>query len=250
MELGLVYPGKMARSTRSRLRERGLETLGYPYAADSLATLVEALPSPRAVWVLMPAGPSTRRVIDDLSRLLSPGDLVVDGGNSAGTEGADVLARGGIRLLECGFSDRVWERHVGYALMAGDGAVECGSIPTYLQQNRTLPADDLIMDIPAVMRAWSKDTAAQSWLLDLLVHALSGNLDPVTTSGYVEHPGEGMWSVDEAITHGVSAPVISAALFARFASRLSHSQAMKAVSDLRNRPDQNRTRLAQRVATV
>lgn len=55
-----------------------------------------------------------------------------------------------------------------------------------------------------------------------------------TTSRYVEDSGEGRWTLEEAINNAVPAPVISAALFARFASRQEHSAAMRAVAALRN----------------
>jgi 6-phosphogluconate dehydrogenase len=71
-------------------------------------------------------------------------------------------------------------------------------------------------------------------LLDLLVQALSEDPGLTSLSGYTADSGEGRWTVEEAIAHSVPAPVISAALFARFASRQDDSPAMKAVSALRN----------------
>jgi 6-phosphogluconate dehydrogenase len=70
-------------------------------------------------------------------------------------------------------------------------------------------------------------------LLDLLVQALAEDPALSSISGYTEDSGEGRWTVEEAIAHAVPAPVISAALFARFASRQDDSPAMKAVSALR-----------------
>lgn len=74
----------------------------------------------------------------------------------------------------------------------------------------------------------------RSWLLDLLVKALSEDPDLAEISGFTQDSGEGRWTVEEAVNHAVPAPVISAALFARFASRQSDSPAMKAVAALRN----------------
>ena len=132
MKLGLVGLGKMGLNMRERLRGHGLDAIGYdPNAADtdagSLEALVEALPAPRAVWVMVPAGAPTRQVIGQLSRLLAPGDLVVDGGNSRFTDdklNADILAEHGIRYLDCGVSGGVWGRTNGYALMAGGDAAD------------------------------------------------------------------------------------------------------------------------------
>ena len=74
----------------------------------------------------------------------------------------------------------------------------------------------------------------RSWLLDLLVRALDSDPELDDLRGYVEDSGEGRWTVEEAINHSVPAPVISAALFARFASRQDDSPAMRAVAALRN----------------
>ncbi|MDT5148904.1 MAG: 6-phosphogluconate dehydrogenase, partial [Mycobacterium sp.] len=132
MELGLVGLGMMGLNIRGRLRERGLAAIGYdPHVADSdvdsLVALVESLTTPRAVWVLVTAGAPNPQVIGKLSRLLSPGDIVVDGGNSRFTDdtvNAHILAEHGISYLDCGVSGGVWGRQNGYALMAGGNAAD------------------------------------------------------------------------------------------------------------------------------
>ncbi|HZS20676.1 MAG TPA: 6-phosphogluconate dehydrogenase, partial [Pseudonocardiaceae bacterium] len=73
----------------------------------------------------------------------------------------------------------------------------------------------------------------RSWLLELLVAALDNDPDLAQLRGWVQDSGEGRWTVEEAINHAVPAPVISAALFARFASRQPDSPAMRAVAALR-----------------
>lgn len=282
MELGLVGLGKMGLSIRGRLRERGVAAIGYdPHVADSdvdsLVALVESLPTPRAVWVMVPAGAPTRQVIGKLSRLLSPGDLVVDGGNSRFTDdtvNAHILAEHGIGYLDCGVSGGVWGRRNGYSLMAGGDAVdidrlmpvfdalrpdgdradsfvhvgpvgtghyakmvhngiESGLMQAYAEGYELLAAEASVVDVPAVLRAWSKGAVVRSWLLDLLVQALSGDPELESPSGVTEDSGEGRWTLEAAIAHAVPAPVISAALFARFASGQHDSPATKAVSALR-----------------
>ncbi|SED96433.1 NADP(+)-dependent, decarboxylating phosphogluconate dehydrogenase [Rhodococcus koreensis] len=281
MKLGLVGLGRMGSNMRERLRDRGHDAVGYdpnPEVSDvaSLEALVEVLPAPRAVWVMVPAGQPTREVIGQLSHLLSPGDLVVDGGNSRFTDDhvhAALLAEHGIHYVDCGVSGGVWGRQNGYALMAGGDETDItrllpvfdalrpdgeradsfvhagGSVPgttrrwcttasstdlcRRTQKLRTARAEESIQDVPAVLRAWSQGTVVRSWLLDLLVQALSEDPALSSISGYTEDSGEGRWTVEEAIAHAVPAPVISAALFARFASRQDDSPAMKAVSALR-----------------
>ncbi|MGC0366749.1 6-phosphogluconate dehydrogenase [Rhodococcus sp. 27YEA15] len=120
-----------------------------------------------------------------------------------------------------------------YAKMIHNG-IEYGLMQAYAEGYELLEAENLIDNVPGVLKAWSKGTVVRSWLLDLLVAALEEDPELAQISGYTEDSGEGRWTVEEAIRHAVPAPVISAALFARFASRQDDSPAMKAVSALRN----------------
>jgi 6-phosphogluconate dehydrogenase len=97
-----------------------------------------------------------------------------------------------------------------------------------------LAAVDLIEDVPGVVASWTQGTVIRSWLLDLLVRALRDDPALAEIEGYVDDSGEGRWTVEEAIRLRVPAPVISASLYARFASRQDDSPAMKAVAALRN----------------
>ncbi|WP_035289804.1 phosphogluconate dehydrogenase (NAD(+)-dependent, decarboxylating) [Actinokineospora spheciospongiae] len=120
-----------------------------------------------------------------------------------------------------------------YAKMVHNG-IEYGLMQAYAEGYELLDAAGEVTDVPAVLKAWTRGTVVRSWLLDLLVKALDEDPGLAELSGYVEDSGEGRWTVEEAINHSVPAPVISAALFARFASRQADSPAMKAVSALRN----------------
>jgi len=127
MQLGLVGLGKMGFNMRQRLREGGHEVIGYdprPEVTDvpSLAGLAEALDAPRVVWVMVPSGPITDDTITELAEVLSPGDLVVDGGNSKYTEDgkhAELLATKGISFVDAGVSGGIWGLTEGYGLMVG-----------------------------------------------------------------------------------------------------------------------------------
>ncbi|PTR25704.1 6-phosphogluconate dehydrogenase [Rhodococcus sp. OK519] len=120
-----------------------------------------------------------------------------------------------------------------YAKMVHNG-VEYGLMQAYAEGYELLEAEDLVTDVHGVLQAWTHGTVVRSWLLELLVKALAEDPEFAEISGYTEDSGEGRWTVHEALDHAVPAPVISAALFARFASRQSDSPAMKAVSALRN----------------
>jgi 6-phosphogluconate dehydrogenase len=120
-----------------------------------------------------------------------------------------------------------------YAKMVHNG-IEYGLMQAYAEGYELLAAADEVTDERGVLKAWTRGTVVRSWLLDLLVKALDEDPGLSRISGYVEDSGEGRWTVEEAVRHAVPAPVISAALFARFASRQDDSPAMKAVSALRN----------------
>ncbi len=127
MHLGLVGLGKMGGNMRTRLRRAEHTVVGFdrnPEVSDvgSLEELVDALPSPRVVWVMVPSGDATRETVKALGELLDEGDLVVDGGNSRWTDdqaNAAMLAERGVGFVDCGVSGGVWGLENGYALMYG-----------------------------------------------------------------------------------------------------------------------------------
>jgi 6-phosphogluconate dehydrogenase len=111
--------------------------------------------------------------------------------------------------------------------------IEYGLMQAYAEGFELLSAAELVTDVPAVLQAWSRGTVVRSWLLDLLVIALKDDATLAKLDDYVDDSGEGRWTIEEAIQHAVPLPVISAALFARFASRQESSPAMRAVAALR-----------------
>jgi 6-phosphogluconate dehydrogenase len=120
-----------------------------------------------------------------------------------------------------------------YAKMVHNG-IEYGLMTAYAEGYELLAAEELITNVQAVIQAWTNGTVVRSWLQQLLAKALKEDPHFDAISGYTEDSGEGRWTVEEAINHRVPMPVISASLFARFASRQDDSPAMKAVSALRN----------------
>jgi 6-phosphogluconate dehydrogenase len=183
------------------------------------------------------------------------------------------LAERGIGYLDVGVSGGVWGREEGYGLMVGGEAahvaqampvfealkpagphgfvhagpvgaghyakmvhngIEYGLMHAYAEGFELLRASEYVTDVPAVIKSWRSGTVVRSWLLDLLDRALDEDPELAGLRGYAEDTGEGRWTVDEAVRLAVPLHVISAALFARFASRQDDSPAMKAVAALRN----------------
>jgi 6-phosphogluconate dehydrogenase len=95
-------------------------------------------------------------------------------------------------------------------------------------------ASEFDLDLDAIAELWRHGTVVRSWLLDLLARALKEDPDLQGIRGYVEDSGEGRWTVEQAIETAVPLHVITAALYARFASRQDESFAAKVNAALRN----------------
>ena len=127
MHIGLIGLGKMGGNMRSRLRKNGIEVTGYARSrdvsdVDTIEEMVKALPSPRTVWVMVPHGEPTDSVINELTKHLEKGDLIIEGGNSRFSDDirhSAELAPLGIGYLDCGVSGGVWGLENGYGLMVG-----------------------------------------------------------------------------------------------------------------------------------
>jgi 6-phosphogluconate dehydrogenase len=157
VQLGLVGLGKMGGNMAERLRRAGHEVVGYDRSSDkrdvsSLEALVEALAAPRAVWVMVPAGDATRGVVQQLGELLSPGDVVIDGGNSKWTDDqihAQLLGQKGIGYLDCGVSGGVWGLENGYALMVGGQKDDVAKVqPVFDALKPPAPTDESGQPLP------------------------------------------------------------------------------------------------------
>lgn len=136
MNIGFIGLGKMGGNMVKRLLKGGHDVVVYArtretreryaqegaVAASSLENLVDRLTSPKVVWSMVPAGDATERTIRQLSELLSPGDLIVDGGNSwykDSIKRSRILGARGINFVDAGTSGGVWGLEKGYCIMAG-----------------------------------------------------------------------------------------------------------------------------------
>lgn len=288
-----------------------LEAEGAHGAAD-LGELASELSSPRAVWVMVPAG-LTGRVIEDVAAHLGEGDIIVDGGNSFYQDDLSrsaALAERGILLIDVGTSGGVFGLERGFCLMIGGDAdavrhldpifrslapgvgaagrttgrtgteaqaehgylycgpsgaghfvkmvhngIEYGMMAAYAEGLNILKhagvglGDHAIdaettplrhpesyryeLDVPAIAEVWRRGSVVASWLLDLTAAALLEDPALEGFSGHVSDSGEGRWTVLSAIEEGVPAPVLSAALYGRFASRGRDDFANRVLSAMR-----------------
>ncbi len=133
----------------------------------------------------------------------------------------------------------------GYAHVGGAGAghftkmvhngIEYGLMQAYGEGFEILHASEFDLDLHEIAGIWRYGSVVRSWLLELLHDAFEQDgRDLEKIEGYVEDSGEGRWTVFEAINESVPAPAISAALYARFASRQEESFAAKVNAALRN----------------
>jgi len=136
MKLGMIGLGRMGLNMVKRLLQGGQEVVVYNRTAAkvreieqqgargayTLADLVGGLSRPRAVWLMLPAGPLIDEHLDQLTDLLEPNDLVIDGGNSFYRDDlrrAEALALRGIHWLDVGVSGGIYGLEKGYCLMVG-----------------------------------------------------------------------------------------------------------------------------------
>jgi len=130
--VGIIGLGKMGGNMRTRMRAKGLTVTGYdpnPEVSDvaELKDLVAAVPTPRMIWVMVPSGKVTDSVIHDVSELLEPGDLVIDGGNTRFSDDEihrQELAALDLAFVDVGVSGGIWGLENGYGLMAGGDSAD------------------------------------------------------------------------------------------------------------------------------
>jgi 6-phosphogluconate dehydrogenase len=178
----------------------------------------------------------------------------------------------GIEFVDVGVSGGVWGLEVGFCLMAGgedepvsllapvfdalapDGGwahvgepgaghfvkmihngIEYGLMQAYAEGFEIMHRSAFDLDLSEIAGIWRYGSVVRSWLLELLHQALEEHGDRLEDiAPYVEDSGEGRWTIDAAIAEDVPAPVIAAALFARFSSRLDYSFSAKVAAALRN----------------
>ncbi len=288
MKLAMIGLGRMGGNMAKRLLQHHHEVVVYDPSAearqalakdgaipcDSLKAAISELSAPRVVWVMVPSGEPTEQTVKTLIDTLSPGDILIDGGNS---NFRDSMRRGTmahdkqIEFVDAGTSGGVWGLDNGYCLMVGgskpaietttaifrdlapqDGflhvgptgsghfvkmvhnGIEYGLLQAYGEGFEILKQSEFPLDLSAISEVWRHGSVVRGWLLDLLADAYRSNPELEHIKGYVDDSGEGRWTVEEAIRENVPAPVITLSLLARLASRQDESYSAKVIAALRN----------------
>ncbi|TCI60814.1 phosphogluconate dehydrogenase (NAD(+)-dependent, decarboxylating) [Exiguobacterium sp. SH3S1] len=283
MELGMIGLGKMGLNLALNLTDGGHRVLGYDpgnvstsqfETLDSLEAVVDGLKAPRVVWVMVPAGDVTERVLNDLHALLSPGDIVIDGGNSnykesmrraehfndkliyffdVGTSGGMEGARNGACTMIGGdmeafgkieelFHDVSTDNGYLYAGPSGSGhflkmihnGIEYGMMQAIAEGFEILEKSPFDYDHEQVARVWNHGSVVRSWLMELTESAFHKDAKLDEIKGVMHASGEGKWTVETALEYGVPAPVIAMSLMMRQRSLEEDTFSGKVVAALRN----------------
>lgn len=289
MELGLIGLGRMGANMAIRLLQGGhrvvvqnrtfekAQELADEHGAVAVRTLEELvgeLQAPRIVWLMLPAGPATDEHIAQLTPLLEPGDILIDGANNnykvSIAHGEELTAKG-IRFMDAGVSGGIWGLQVGYCTMVGgdpetfahvepifktlappDGymlcgphgaghfvkmihnGIEYGMMQAYAEGFEIMEKSRYDLDLQKISHLWNQGSVVRSWLLELAERAFTDDADLSGIRGYVQDSGEGRWTVQEAIDLDVPAPIITLSLQTRFRSRQDDSFSAKVLAALRN----------------
>jgi 6-phosphogluconate dehydrogenase len=185
---------------------------------------------------------------------------------------AETSAREGVHFLDIGVSGGVWGLEIGYCMMIGgpedafrriepilrdlapeDGyarvgpsgsghfvkmihnAIEYGMLQAIGEGFECLSESDWDLDLTQVARVWRHGSVIRCWLLDLLEDAFKQDGNELKGVGpWVDDSGTGRWTVDYALEKGLPIPVITDALFERFASRRDNRFSYRTIAALRN----------------
>ncbi|MEW9121798.1 MAG: phosphogluconate dehydrogenase (NAD(+)-dependent, decarboxylating) [Thermotaleaceae bacterium] len=287
LKIGLIGLGKMGYNLALNLRDRGHEVIAYNRSAEKIQTiekeqiqgaysidaLTETLEKRRAIWLMVPSGPTVDDLIDSLVPRLEKGDILIDGGNSnyrdtlrryerllkAGIDYVDVGTSGGIEgarngacmmigaseenfaYLEPIFRDVCVEK--GYAHVGKNGTghyvkmihngIEYGMMQAIGEGFEILEKSDFQLDYGQIAQVWNHGSVIRGWLMELTEKVFSEDPNLEQLKGTVHSSGEGLWTVEEALRLKVPAPVITDSLFVRYRSEQQDTFSGKLLAGLR-----------------
>ncbi|MGV3704439.1 MAG: phosphogluconate dehydrogenase (NAD(+)-dependent, decarboxylating) [Arcticibacter sp.] len=284
--IGIIGLGKMGGNMALQAIDRGYKVAGYDLnsypdlqeygltQAPDMDSLVAALPSPRMVFIYVPAGAVIDRIIEQLSTRLEKGDIIIDGGNSYWGDSvrrAQALKEHEIAFVDCGTSGGVDGARNGACFMAGgepeamdhvapvlrDLSVENGFVHTggpgsghyvklvhngieFGMLQAIAEGMDLLshyreeLNFPEILKTWNNGSVIRSWLIELMAKTYDEQQGFEKVPSYIEDTGEVNWLVADAMRMEVPVPVIAQSVMQLFASRKPGSVADKAIAMMRN----------------
>lgn len=288
MEIGMIGLGKMGLNLTLNLLDHQHKVVGFDKntasaesvangnfcQAASLTELVESLPVPRKIWLMVPAGEITTRVIGELMPLLDKGDMLIDGGNSNYKDTlkhAESLVEQGIYFFDCGTSGGVDGAREGACTMIGGDAkkfkeieplfhdvslengylytgkcgsghflkmvhngMEYGMMQAIGEGFDILEKSEFDYDYEKVANVFNHGSVIRSWLMELMENAFSKDANLDDIRGVMNSSGEGKWTVETALDLQAAAPVIALSLMMRYRSQEDDTFSGKVVAALRN----------------
>ncbi len=227
----------------------------------------------KIVWLMVPAGEAVDSCIKELLPMLSKGDILVDGGNSNYLDTVrrnQVCVEAKVSYVDVGTSGGVWGEKKGFCMMVGgekssfdsltpyfkalcteDGfsymgasgsghyvkmihnAIEYGLMQAYGEGIDLLENSPYTLSIKDVVKVWNRGGVIRSWLLELGESMLEVDESLSTLEPYIDDSGTGRWAVEESLRAKVPTPVLTTALYSRFASRRTDSISYKFIAGLR-----------------
>ncbi|PEA52427.1 6-phosphogluconate dehydrogenase (decarboxylating) [Bacillus pseudomycoides] len=287
MKIGLIGLGKMGLNLGQNLIDKKHEVVAFDLNANAvkeiegygaigtatLAELIQSLEKPRIIWIMVPHA-VVDSVMSEIKPFLSPGDIVIEAGNShfkesirryndfkedgvhfmdAGTSGGTEGARHGAcymiggdpeawAIVEPIFRDTAVENGYIYAGKAGSGhflkmvhnGIEYGMMAAIGEGFEVLEKSEFDYDYEKVAKVWNHGSVIRSWLMELTERAFSKDAKLNEIKGIMHSSGEGKWTVETALDLQAATPVIAMSLLMRYRSLESDTFTGKVVAALRN----------------
>jgi 6-phosphogluconate dehydrogenase len=288
MHVGLIGLGKMGFNLGRQMIEKKHQVVAYDVnaeavdefrskngdSAESIKELVERLESPRVIWLMVPAGEITDKVIEEVTPMLAEGDILIDAGNShykktmqhdeqlkehgiyffdVGTSGGISGARHGacfmiggdkvvFKQIEPLFKDLAVEDGYLYAGKGGSGhflkmvhnGIEYGMMAALGEGFDILEKSPFDHDYEAVAKVWNHGSVIRGWLMELMEEAFGKDPNLDEIRGVMHSSGEGKWTVESALDFETAAPVIALSLMMRYRSQEDDTFTGKVVAALRH----------------
>lgn len=288
MEVTMIGLGKMGLNIAKNMKRNGIDVRGFDVSEEARSqaekegiavfdSLEEAIAGQKqdhkVVWSMLPAGRITDEMIETLSRLLKPEDIVIDGGNSNYHDSLkhyDLLHQKGIRFLDVGTSggmngalnganymiggdeDAFQETKVifektaapdgylytgkpgsGHYLKMVHNGIEYGMMQAIAEGFDVLEHSQYDYDYEKVAKLWNNGSVVRSWLMELAQEAFKEDPKLESIKGIMYSSGEGQWTIEEALKLNVPVPVIAMSMMMRNRSLEDDTFTGKVVASLR-----------------